>query len=143
MAKRDDIPKTDPSDIEALIQRLKQSNIEPRDAQLVERLLRLVLSMASLLQHKNASIKRLKRLIFGPSSDKRVATGSSTEVAATAPSDDSEQQPGSDSSPGTTRSSSTDQKPKRSGHGRMAASAYTGAEVVICWHSDFKAADHY
>jgi DNA-directed RNA polymerase sigma subunit (sigma70/sigma32) len=61
MANRDDIPKTDPSEIEALIQRLKQSNIEPRDAQLVERLLRLVLSMASLLQHKNASIKRLTK----------------------------------------------------------------------------------
>jgi hypothetical protein len=90
MAKRDDIPKTDPSEIEALIQRLKQSNIEPRDAQLVERLLRLALSMASLLQHKNASIKRLKR----------------------------------------------------PGHGRMAASAYTGAKVVICRHPDFKAADH-
>ena len=44
MAKRDDIPNTDPSQIEALIQRLKQSNIEPRDAQLVERLLRLVVS---------------------------------------------------------------------------------------------------
>jgi len=95
MAKQDDIPKTDQSEIEALIQRLKQSNLEPRDAQLVERLLRLVLSMASLLQPKNASIKRLKRLIFGPSSDKRVATGSSTEEEAAAPGDDSEQQPGS------------------------------------------------
>jgi hypothetical protein len=52
--------------------------------------------MASLLQHKNASIKRLKRLIFGPSSDKRAATGSTTEEEATAPGDDSEQQPGSD-----------------------------------------------
>jgi hypothetical protein len=80
MAKRDDIPKTDPSEIEALIQRIKQSNIEPRDAQLVERLLRLVLSMASLLQHKNASIKRLKRLIFGPSSDKRVRSAIRLEI---------------------------------------------------------------
>jgi hypothetical protein len=35
MAKRDDIPKTDPSEIEAHIQRLKQSNLKPRDAQLV------------------------------------------------------------------------------------------------------------
>jgi transposase len=131
MAKCDDIPKTDPSEIEALIQRLKQSNIEPRDAQLVERLLRLVLSMASLLQHKNASIKRLKRLIFGPSSDKRAVTGSSTGEEAVAPGNDSEQQPGSGSSPGTVRSSSTDRKPKRPGHGRMAASAYTGARVVI------------
>jgi hypothetical protein len=60
MATRDDIPRTDPSEIEALIQRLKQSNLELRDVQLVERLLQLVLSMASLLQHKNASIKRLK-----------------------------------------------------------------------------------
>ena len=30
MAERDEIPKTDPSDIEALVQRLKHSNIEPR-----------------------------------------------------------------------------------------------------------------
>ena len=71
MAKQDDIPKTDPSEIEALINRLKQSNLAPRDAQVVERLLRLVLSMATLLQHKNASIRRLKRLLFWPGSDKR------------------------------------------------------------------------
>jgi hypothetical protein len=47
MAKRDDIPKTDPSEIKALIQRLKQSNLEPRDTQLAERLLRFVLSFAN------------------------------------------------------------------------------------------------
>src|SRR5262249_37442377 len=129
MTKRDDIPKTDPSEIEALIQRLKQSNLEPRDARLVERLLRLVLSMASLLQHKNASINRLKRLIFGPSSDKRTVTGRSTEEETAAPGDDSEQQLGSGSSPGTVKSSSTNKKPKRPGHGRMAASAYTGARI--------------
>jgi DNA-directed RNA polymerase sigma subunit (sigma70/sigma32) len=56
MTKQDDIPKTDPSEIEALIQRLKQSSLEPRDAQLVERLLRLVLSMASLLRKLSASV---------------------------------------------------------------------------------------
>ena len=33
MAKHNDIPKTDPSEIEALIQRLKPPNIELRDAQ--------------------------------------------------------------------------------------------------------------
>jgi hypothetical protein len=49
MAKRDDIPKTDPSEIESLIQRLKRSDLEPRDAQLVGRLLRLALSIAFLL----------------------------------------------------------------------------------------------
>jgi hypothetical protein len=106
MAKRDDIPKTDPSEIEALINRLKQSNLAPRDAQLVERLLRLELSMASLLQHKNASIRRLMRLIFGLGSDNRAATGSPTEIEAAEPRVDSDQQPGSDSGPGTAGSSS-------------------------------------
>jgi hypothetical protein len=33
MAKHNDIPKTDPSEIGALIQRLKPPNIELRDAQ--------------------------------------------------------------------------------------------------------------
>jgi len=59
MTKRDGIPKTDPSEIAALIQRLKQSNVEPRDAQLVERLLRIVLSMASLLRELAARRRTL------------------------------------------------------------------------------------
>jgi hypothetical protein len=142
MAKGDDIPKPDPSEIEALIHRLKQSNLEPHDTKLVERLLLLVRSTASLLQHKNTSIERLKRLIFGPSSDKRAVTGSSMEEKSAAPDEESEQQPGSDSIPGIARSFSTDQKTKRLGHGRMAASVYTGARVVICQHPDFKAGDH-
>jgi hypothetical protein len=49
MAKREDIPKTDPSEIEALIQRLKRSDFEPRGAQLARRVLRLAPSIASLL----------------------------------------------------------------------------------------------
>lgn len=85
MPEREDIHKTDPSEIEALIARVKRSDLAPRDAQLIERLLRLVLSMASLLQHNNASIKRLKRLIFGPGSDKRPARKSEGEQPAGAP----------------------------------------------------------
>jgi hypothetical protein len=134
MPNRDDIPKTDPSEIEALIERVKCSGIEPRDAQLVERLLRLVLSMASLLEHKNASIKRLKRLIFGPGSDQRAGTEPRTEQApgADAAASDSEPPPGVN--PGGANSSSLSERPKRPGHGRKAASAYTGAQVVVCLH---------
>jgi hypothetical protein len=50
MAKRDDIPKTDPSEIEAIIQRLASPA-------------------------NNDSIKRLKQLIFGPASDRRTISG--------------------------------------------------------------------
>lgn len=142
MARQDDIPKTDPSEIEALIERVKRSGIEPRDAQLVERLLRLVLSMASLLEHKNASIKRLKRLIFGPGSDARTNSKASAKETAS----DIATEPDSKHSPDTNskdaQSCAPDQKPKRPGHGRKAASDYTGARVVICRHPAFKAGDH-
>jgi transposase len=138
MAKPIDIPSTDPAEIEALILRLKQYNLEQRDAQLLERLLRLVLSMASLLQQKNASIKRLKRMIFGPSSDAR--SGSRTK-----PQENNQEQeaslstqPGSNSSSQTQPSSHCLKKPSRKGHGRNSASAYTGAPVLPCQHAQLK-----
>jgi hypothetical protein len=144
MAKGDDIPKTDPAEIERLIERLKQSNLNPRDLDLVERLLRMVLSLVRVLQQKNTSIKRLKRLIFGPGSDKRAATGSGSKDKRRNNVTDSpvasDQQPGSQTGSETTPSSS-DQKPKRPGHGRMPASAYTGAQVVICQHPNLKVGD--
>jgi hypothetical protein len=45
---------------------------------LLARLLRLLLRLITLLQQKNATLSRLKRLLFGPRSDKRgVASPSS------------------------------------------------------------------
>ena len=145
MAKSDDIPKTDPAEIERLIERLKRSNLDPRDLDLAERLLRTVLTLVRVLQQKNASLKRLKRLIFGPGSDKRGAPGSDAKdnretTAATSPAA-SDQQPEANAGSERTPPSSSDRKPKRPGHGRMPASAYTGARAVICPHPNLKAGD--
>jgi hypothetical protein len=60
----DSLTSTNPVEIETLIGRVKHSDLPERDAQLVERLLRLVLTLVSMLEHKNASISRLKRLLF-------------------------------------------------------------------------------
>jgi hypothetical protein len=143
MAKQDDLPKTNPSEIEALLERVKRSGIEPRDAQLVERLLRLLLLMASLLEHKNASIKRLKRLIFGPGSDKRTASESKTEQSTsdTASSAPVESEPSAGRGADSGQAYAADPMPKRPGHGRRPASAYTGARLVLCRHPRFKAGD--
>lgn len=53
MAKREDISTTDSRGTE----RLKKSNLEPHEMQLLERLLGAFLSLLSLLEHKNASIR--------------------------------------------------------------------------------------
>jgi hypothetical protein len=71
MKKDPDHNSTDSAEIEALITRLERGQLRDEDAQLLARLLRLLLRLITLLQQKNASLSRLKRLLFGPRSDKR------------------------------------------------------------------------
>jgi len=47
---------------------------------LLARLLRLLLRLITLLQHKNASLSRLKRLLFCPRSDTRRGTAFQLEA---------------------------------------------------------------
>jgi len=74
MKKDPDHNSTDPAEIEALITRLERGQLREGDAQLLSRLLRLPLRLITLLQQKNTSLARLKRLLFGPWSDTRMGT---------------------------------------------------------------------
>ncbi|HEV2040728.1 MAG TPA: IS66 family transposase [Casimicrobiaceae bacterium] len=76
------------------------------------------------LQTKDASLERLRRMIFGAS------TESTRNVLGEEPSDKHEH--GSASSPAPTDPAAP--RPKPPGHGRNAAAAYTGAERVSVTH---------
>ncbi len=65
MSEHDQPDSTNPSEIEALISRLKQSNLSESDSLLAERLFRLLLTLIHLVERKNTSISRLKRLQSG------------------------------------------------------------------------------
>lgn len=124
---------TDPSQIEGLITRVKASNLPSRDVQLLERLLRLVLTLNSLLQHKNASIKLLKKLLFGPKSEKRSASASpppTTDSSSSA----TPEQPGST----TQEPRQSAQTGRRVGHGRRSAQEFTSAQTVVCQSTDLE-----
>lgn len=144
MKNEPDPNSTNPVEIEALIARLEQGQLRAGDAQLLGRLLRLLLRLIALLQQKNASLARLKRMLFGPGSDKRTAPESRTEPppGATASGAPAESECSPDSGSDSGQACAGDQKPKRAGHGRKAASAYTGARVVICRHPALKSGDH-
>jgi hypothetical protein len=77
MKKDPDQNSTDSAEIKALITRLERGQLRDGDAQLLARLLRLLLRLITLLQQKNALLSRLKRLLFGPRSDKRREANSS------------------------------------------------------------------
>lgn len=113
MAKSDNEPlSTDPAEIEHLIERVRHNQLAEQDYRLLERLLRLLLNLAHIIEQKNASLARLKRLLFGPKSDPppppAAISGSTDPITA------------------------VEQKPKPAGHGRLAGSAYPGAKRVCC-----------
>lgn len=130
--KSDETPDaitTDPSEIEGLISRVKASNLPERDVLLVERLLRLVLRFASIVERKNASIKLLKKLLFGPRSEKRsVSNPPAPTQGPDSPSAADSQQTGSNEG----EPSQSTQPRRRRGHGRRGADAFTGAQTVVC-----------
>jgi len=130
MEKKDDIElETSPSQIEALIGRFERNELTPDDRTLNVRLLRLVLTLVSILQKKNASISKLKRMLFGPSTDRR-ATPPAASPSSQAPEPEAEPAP-PPAAP----------KPPRQGHGRLGASAYPGAERVEVPHPELHAGD--
>ena len=124
---------TDPREIEALIGRVKQSDLPERDALLLERLLRLVLTLVSMLEHKHASIARLKRLLFSPRTEARhrppePADGPPFESEATAAAGADSQQHSPDA-PVANRATNEQKSPRR-GHGRIGAEHFTGAGAM-------------
>jgi len=61
MAKGDETPRTNPAEIESLIEQIRGTNLEPGAKEKVERLLRTVLTLVELLGRRNISIKKLRQ----------------------------------------------------------------------------------
>jgi transposase len=89
----------------------------------VEKLLRTLQWMMQALEAKDTSLGRLARLLFGPKTEKTKQVFP-TQASPATPSGDS---------PGA-QAQSAPAKPKRKGHGRIPASAYTGAKLVKISH---------
>ena len=120
MSPPDEPVSARPEEIESLLERVRCNQLGEQDLRLLERLLRLLLSVVRFLQQKNTSLARLQRLLFGspsdPPSSPPPASPGSAELSEAAP------------------VPAPEPKPKRPGHGRLPGSAYTGATPVCCLH---------
>lgn len=140
MTAHDQPSSTNPSEIEALISRLKHGSLNNQDTLLVERLLRLLLTLIHIVEQKNTSISRLKRMLFGPGADQRPAR---SIASATPPSED---EPKASDEASAALALDAPQPPledhaRRRGHGRLGAAAYTGARRVVCADPDLAPGD--
>jgi hypothetical protein len=136
MAKGEEIPKTNPAEIEKLIEQIRATNLEPGAKEKLERLLRTVLALLELLQRKNTSIKKLQQMIFG----KRTERHSTAQARkADDPEKDGEPEKTDDDRPKASGdqeahakrfASESKEKQKRKGHGHRAASDYKRGSLL-------------
>jgi len=146
MAKKEKLPNSNVTEIEALIDRFKGSQLKEGDAELIERLLRTVVMLLDVLDRKNFSIKKLRAMLFGRRTEKQHSRGrSDIEKSAVSEEEKSESPPSSTEGESgrveRTESAERGEKAARAGHGRRAASDYSGTKVVSCRHDNLKAGD--
>jgi hypothetical protein len=143
-------------ELEAILARAKAGPLADAEVDKLKAAMDTLAFMTRELEAKGASIQRLRRMLFGPSTEKTsqvlgaksgaegatqtTAPPSSTDSVSASQGKDASSSPAADgaSSPShgadqPTADAST-AEPKRKGHGRNPASAYTGAERVHVPH---------
>lgn len=136
-----EIPKINPNDVERLIEKFEQNQLEEREKRVITSLLRTLLTLVSVLQEKKVTIQRLKGLIFGKKSEKRKKDEGEKEGSGSNLSSGEDQpEPGTakNETPGEGENSD---RASRRGHGRTAAGAYAGARKVRCQHRELSTGD--
>ena len=113
-----------------LLERLESRQLEPQDYELLEGMLETWQYLCSSLEKKNFSVKRLKRLLFGSSSEKteKLLKEAAKKLSEAGQIEKNKSPPGAD-------------KPKRKGHGRNGADSYRAAERVQVPHQSLKVGD--
>ncbi len=133
-----------------------QNNLPPGDYELIKSIIDSLLYLKIALENKKTSIKRLLRMIFGPSSEKKKkvigkendkqpdSDGTQPVAKDQVPADDkqpdSESEKGapSDQQPQDNPCRDDDSAPKPKGHGRNGADAFSAAEREFVVNSDFQ-----
>ena len=145
-------------ELEAILARAKAGPLGDAEVDKLKAAMDTLAFLTRELEAKGASIQRLRRMLFGPSTEKTSQIVGSKQSGAAAPTATADTSPSTPSdvsqdkdpsipaadgeTPDATLApdanapaeASSDTKPKRKGHGRNPAAAYTGAEKVSVPH---------
>jgi len=144
----------DAAELEEILQRAESRNFSDQDYKIVITIIKAYVHVLTLLQKGKVSVSRLKKIIFGSSTEKTSSVVAGTPDRSSPSQDEStdssdktesSDDPDDKSDPdGTTNStdkpSSPPKKPDK-GHGRNGTDAYSGAEHTEVPHESLKAGD--
>ncbi len=123
--------EVDTEELSDLKKRVADNDLSEKDRDILQRVITALIFLSRILEAKNTSIKRLRKILFGSKSEKASKVLSSSK----------ENSDKSDQDPPAAGSGSVKKPKKRKGHGRNSADAYTGADRVKIAHQTLKHAD--
>jgi len=121
------------SELEAIIERSKAEPLSEQDCEQLRSVLQTLYFLTQELEKKGASIQRLRKLLFGASTEK-LQNVLNEALRQNDKKKDKQQQDSQADTP-------NQDKPKPKGHGRNGSDAYTGAEKVKISHETLKPGD--
>jgi transposase len=127
--------------LEEVLRRVEANDLTEEDCQTIRTLLASYVHLTELLKDKSTSLARLRRMLFGASTEKTAAVlgdGKDSQSPSAGPAEATAKgNVESDSASATERGV----KMPSPGHGRNGADAYAGAEKVVVKHESLQAGD--
>ena len=123
------------ADLAAIVERTQTGALDAQDHAILQTAMATLAFLTAELQAKQTSLERLRRMLFGASTEKtRAVLKDAARAEGDAPDPDTMASDTKSPSPAASLP-----KPKAPGHGRNGASAYTGARRVAVTHPTLQA----
>lgn len=138
MKKTIPIEKIAMKELESILQRAETAPLDAKDRAKLKAVFESYLHLTDLVENKQMTIKRLRQMLFGTSTEK-------TSNVIKEEEDESESPPATDDDarapPERTDEENPEPRPPRKGHGRNGADAYTGAKKIRVPHESLQPGD--
>lgn len=145
-----EIIELEPTELESLLQRAELAGVEPDDLHKIRAVFESYAYVAGLIGDKNTSLARLRKLLFGVTSEKTAALFGPALAAELAAACDSaaldnlardETTSSAAAAPETVAPPAATPVKKKPGHGRLGADDYPGAARIVVSHASLTAGD--
>jgi len=136
MKKTIPIEKIAMKELESILQRAETAPLDAKDRAKLKAVFESYLHLTDLVENKQMTIKRLRQMLFGASTEK-------TSDVIKEEEDEPESPPATDrdSRAPPEKTDEEDLETKRKGHGRNGADAYTGAKKIRVPHESLQPGD--
>jgi len=130
-----------PEELDAVVGRVERGELQDGDAEIIKAAVETLKLLYSVLEEKNISIKRLKRMIFGSKTEKTNTVLNSQEEDEGGDAKQADATGSAAEGRGGKAKQTEQPKEKPKGHGKNGVAEYRGAERIYVAHQSLKPGD--